>query len=418
MSDSAPSGHSHFARTPLAQRLSRTITGMSVDPEILRALERSLVNDPDSRPLRLHLIDLLLEDGQHAAALGHCELLVRKDPVDADAHVRRDAARKGLGLAPDTRVADAAESETTGRSAAPSISDLAEIVRPELTLDDVAGMEEVKSRLRMGFLEPLRNQALREAFGQTLRSSLLLWGPPGCGKTFLAKALAGELGLYFIHVGIADILDMWVGSSERNVHQVFDDARQMSPTILFIDELDALGHKRAHLHSAATRNVVNQLLLELDGAAVDNEGILVLGATNQLWDIDPALLRPGRFDRQVLVLPPDEPARAAILAHHLRRTPTAALDLGSIARRTDGYSGADLARVCTRAVEFALHASVAAGATQPVSQDDLERALVDTPSSTNAWLRLAENFVQFADDGGQYDELARYIAARRGRRRW
>lgn len=191
----------------------------------------------------------------------------------------------------------------------------------------------------------------------------------------------------------------------------------MSPTVLFIDELDALGHKRAHLQSTGTRNVVNQLLLELDGALTNNEGILVLGATNQPWDVDPALLRPGRFDRQVLVLPPDEAARAVILAQHLQRTPTAALDLRSIARRTEGYSGADLSRVCRRAVEFALHSSVTAGSTQPVSRGDLERALADTSPSTDSWLRLAENYVQFAEGGQQYDELATYIARRRGRRR-
>ena len=391
---------------------------MSVDRELLLALERSLINDPDNRALRLHLIDLLLEDSQHAAALGHCEVLVRRDPHDSDAQARREAARTRLGLDPEFAESSDAETEAEfGVPTAPSISDLAEIVRPEFRLDDVAGMEEVKQRLRLGFLGPLRNQELREAFGHALKSSLLLWGPPGCGKTFLAKALAGELGLFFIHVGIAEILDMWIGSSERNVRQIFEEARLMSPTVLFIDELDALGHKRAHLQSTGTRNVVNQLLLELDGALTNNEGILVLGATNQPWDVDPALLRPGRFDRQVLVLPPDEAARAVILAQHLQRTPTAALDLRSIARRTEGYSGADLSRVCRRAVEFALHSSVTAGSTQPVSRGDLERALADTSPSTDSWLRLAENYVQFAEGGQQYDELATYIARRRGRRR-
>lgn len=191
----------------------------------------------------------------------------------------------------------------------------------------------------------------------------------------------------------------------------------MRPSVLFIDELDALGHRRSHLHSASVRTVVNQLLLELDGASTDNEGLLVLGATNQPWDVDPALLRPGRFDRQVVVLPPDEAARAAILRRHLTRSPVGDVDLEAIAHRTEGYSGADLARVCTRAVEFALHASVKAGATQPVSQDDLDRAVADTPPSTDAWFRLAESYVQFADDGDRYADLAAYLARRRRRGR-
>src|SRR5262249_53155806 len=151
---------------------------------------------------------------------------------------------------------------TDATSEAATLSQLLDITRPDFTLDDVAGMDEVKQRLRMSFLEPMRNEELRKAFGHALRSSLLLWGPPGCGKTYLAKSLASELGLFFIHVGIADILEMWLGNSERNVKKVFDEARDMRPTVLFIDELDALGHKRAQT-STAVRTVVNQLLIEL-----------------------------------------------------------------------------------------------------------------------------------------------------------
>lgn len=386
---------------------------MAIDPEVLRALEGAVQTDPSNRALRLHLIDLLLDDSRHAAALGHCEMLLQQSPGDADAESRKRVALERLGATEQTPQRERAANSLD--DAEIPVSELVEIVRPELTLDDVAGMEEVKQRLRMSFLEPMRNEELRKSFGHSLRSSLLLWGPPGCGKTFLAKSLAGELGLFFIHVGIADILDMWIGNSERNVKNVFDEARQLRPTVLFIDELDALGHKRAHTLSSV-RNVVNQLLLELDGADSDNEGLLVLGATNQVWDVDPALLRPGRFDRKVLVLPPDLPARQAILAHHLRNSPTADLDIAAIAQQTDGYSGADLAHVCRGAVELALHDSVRAGSTQPVSQQHLEAALRDTSPSTGAWLDLAENYVAFSSNRDEYAELARYLAGRRGRR--
>jgi SpoVK/Ycf46/Vps4 family AAA+-type ATPase len=400
---------------------------MAVDPQVLQALEGAVRADPSNRALRLHLIDLLLSDFQHAAALGHCEMLLQQSPGDADAQARKRAALDGFGMTSPTPTDPPASADTDVTppaewvSSEPEVgeipvSDLFEIARPELTLDDVAGMEEVKQRLRMSFLEPMRNEELRKSFGHVLRSSLLLWGPPGCGKTFLAKSLAGELGLFFIHVGIADILEMWLGNSERNVKNVFDEAREMRPTVLFIDELDALGHKRAQT-SSSVRNVVNQLLLELDGATSDNEGLLVLGATNQVWDVDPALLRPGRFDRKVLVLPPDLPARQAILAHHLRNSPTAGLDIATIAGRTDGYSGADLAHVCSRAVEFALHDSVRAGSTQPVNQRHLEAALRDTSPSTGPWFNLAENYVAFSDDRTGFAELERFLAGRAGRRR-
>ena len=385
---------------------------MAVSPEVLRALEKAVVADPENRPLRLHLIDLLLDDGQNAAALGHCETLLRRDPADADARSRRVTASERLGVA-DPGPARAAVED----NADISVSDLVDILRPEVTLADVAGMSDVKERLELGFLGPWRNEELRRAFGHTLRASLLLWGPPGCGKTFIAKALAGELGLYFIHVGLADILDMWIGNSEKNIRDVFAEARRMTPTVLFIDELDALGHKRSQLSSATLRTTINQLLVELDGAQSDNEGVLVLGATNQIWDVDPALLRPGRFDRQVIVLPPDEAARRAILAHHLRKTPCATLDLDGLARRSDGLSGADLARVCTRATEFALHESVRAQRTLPVTQTHLEMALADTPRSADAWFRVAENHVAFADDADRYADLSRYLAARKRSRR-
>ncbi|MGE5719397.1 MAG: ATP-binding protein, partial [Nocardioidaceae bacterium] len=234
-----------------------------------------------------------------------------------------------------------------------SWSDTNALAEPELgtmssagiTLADVGGLAEVKRRLELSFLAPMRNPELRAQFGKSLRGGLLLWGPPGCGKTFIARALAGELAANFYEVGLSDVLDMYVGSSERNLHSVFDAARRNRPCLLFFDEIDALGQKRSHLRhgGSAMRGVVNQMLAELDGASSDNEGIFVLAASNHPWDVDSALLRPGRFDRTVLVLPPDPGAREAILRFHLRGRPAEPLDLRSLAKSTEGFSGADLA---------------------------------------------------------------------------
>ena len=209
-----------------------------------------------------------------------------------------------------------------------------DIERPAVRLADVGGMEEVKQRLELAFLGPMRNPQLARAFGASMSGGLLLYGPPGCGKTFIARAVAGELGARFFPVGISDVLDMWVGSSERNLAEMFAAARRAAPCVLFFDEVDALGQKRSHLtHSSSMRNTVNQLLSEMDSLGNRNDGVFVLAATNHPWDVDPALRRPGRFDRMLLVLPPDAAARAAILAYHLRERP-GDVDVARIVRRS------------------------------------------------------------------------------------
>jgi SpoVK/Ycf46/Vps4 family AAA+-type ATPase len=282
-----------------------------------------------------------------------------------------------------------------------------------LRLADVGGMAEVKERLEAAFLAPLRNPDLVRLYGKSLRGGLLLYGPPGCGKTFIARAVAGEMGARFLAVSLAEILDMYVGQSERNLHELFETARRSAPCVVFLDEIDALGQKRSHLRNSAARGTVNQLLAELDGVQNANDGVYVLGATNHPWDIDVALRRPGRFDRMLLVLPPDEEARQAVFRYHLQSRPVANVDLGRLARRTDGYSGADLAYICENAAERALLDSARSGTARMIGMEDLEQAVADVKPSIGPWLETAKNVAQFANEGGTYDELLRYLRKRR-----
>jgi SpoVK/Ycf46/Vps4 family AAA+-type ATPase len=290
---------------------------------------------------------------------------------------------------------------------------LAEEQRNRITLSDVGGLAAIKADLNRRFFLPIRNPEIQKAYGKPINGGLLLYGPPGCGKTFLARAIAGELDARFIPITLHDTLDMWMGQSERNLHQVFEQARSETPAVLFLDEIDAIGQKRSRAANASMRGVVAQLLNELDGAVERNDGIFVIGATNAPWDVDPALRRPGRFDRTVLVLPPDHEARIAILAYHLRDRPTAELDLAKVAARTANLTGADLKLVCDSAVERAMEKAVRSGRIESVDQKGLEKAAKSVKPSVGPWLETARNFVAFSNTDGLYDELEQYLSSQK-----
>ena len=325
------------------------------------------------------------------------------------------AAEAELGdMAPPPRFAPAPVSATDDEHDDPRGTPAHDVERPTLTLADVGGLSDVKERLQVAFLAPMRNPELRKLYGKSLRGGLLLYGPPGCGKTFIARAVAGELGASFVSVGISEVLDVWIGASERNLSELFELARRQSPCVLFFDEVDALGQRRSQTRSSAMRTTVNQFLAELDSVGSDNEGVFVLGATNAPWDVDPALRRPGRFDRTILVLPPDSLAREEILRYHLRDRPIAGIDLVSLVSRTDGFSGADIAHLCESAAEIALMDAVRSGEVRLMGMPDFEAALEDVHPSTGPWFDAARSVALFANEGGAYDDLATYFKSHNG----
>ncbi len=440
-----------------------------MEPEPLLDSLRSAVNAmPDDVPLRLHLATMLLRAGLRDEAVRHLGAVLQREPgnaeamrmltspaeiaeppaspsadVDGSSERVRGSASPATGPSPaqdgppgdapasrsdePTDAYDWSQAENELRDVLPamfvgeagSVSaglDEARAYDPEhtgLTLADVAGLDEVKKRLEAAFLAPMRNPELRKLYGKSLRGGLLLYGPPGCGKTFIARAVAGELGARFITVSFADLIDMFVGRSERNIHELFEVARRNAPCVVFLDEVDAIGQKRSQLRNTPMRSAVNQLLLELDDVASDNTGVFLLAATNHPWDVDSALRRPGRFDRTLLVLPPDAPAREGVFRYHLRDRPVAGVDLAKLSRLTDGYSGADIAHICETAAERALLDSVQRGEPRLIGQADLEAAAAEVRPSLGTWFDTARNVALFANEGGAYDDLVAYLRKRR-----
>jgi SpoVK/Ycf46/Vps4 family AAA+-type ATPase len=439
---------------------------------LLDSLRSAVTAMPDDVPLRLHLAALLLRAGQRDEAVRHLGAVLQRDPGNGEALAlltgQHPSAPADPSVSPERTVAPAGDSASSpavadpaddgdapalptappappaagagedtasydwsqaenelrdvlpamfvGDAGSTSALDEARAYDAEsagLTLADVAGLTEVKQRLEAAFLAPMRNPELRKLYGKSLRGGLLLYGPPGCGKTFIARAVAGELGARFITVSFADLIDMFVGRSERNIHELFEVARRNAPCVLFLDEVDAIGQKRSQLRNTPMRSAVNQLLLELDDVASDNTGVFLLAATNHPWDVDSALRRPGRFDRTLLVLPPDPAAREGVFRYHLRERPVAGIDLSKLSRLTDGYSGADIAHVCETAAERALLDSVTRGEPRLIGQADLEAAVSEVRPSLGTWFDTARNVALFANEGGAYDDLVAYLRKRR-----
>jgi len=288
-----------------------------------------------------------------------------------------------------------------------------------IRFDQVGGLEGLKQQARMKIIEPFRNPELFKRFNKSAGGGLLLYGPPGCGKTWFARAIAGECQAAFFNVAIADILDMYVGNSEKNLQSLFATARAQRPAVIFIDELDALGRRRELLRHSGLANTINAFLAEMDGLASDNENLLLIGATNAPWDVDSAFRRPGRFDRTLFVPPPDGPARQVILRLLLKDLPVAAdLDLADLAQRTEGWSGADLKGVVDQASEQVLEKILSSGDDSLViGQARLQAVIAANKPTTREWLESARNVVSFANESGIYDELAAYLRASGGKRR-
>jgi SpoVK/Ycf46/Vps4 family AAA+-type ATPase len=281
--------------------------------------------------------------------------------------------------------------------------------KPSINFDDVGGMENVKEEIELKIIKPLEHPELYKAYGKKIGGGILLYGPPGCGKTHLARATAGQVNARFMNIGINDILDMYHGNSERKLHEVFEKARKNSPCVLFFDEIDALGASRTDMRKTVGRHLINQFLSELDGVKHSNEGMLILGATNAPWHLDPAFRRPGRFDRIIFVSPPDQASREKILKILLKEKPIEDIDYSSIAKKTNKFSGADLESLIDICIEEKLQQSFKTGIPAPMTTKDLLKAVKRLKPSTEEWFSSARNYALYANDSGLYDDILDYL---------
>lgn len=402
--------------------------GANPRDDFIEVIAREVAADPGNLALREDFVTLLLEQdpGRAATELAAFEahggdpartrllrarlMAARMRTVNLLPPAETAAPRTAPPARPKPIPVPADEDRHDVRAAASASVWYAE--RPAVTLADVAGLAEVKQHLDTTFLAPLRNPELAAAFGQTPGGSLLMYGPPGCGKTFIARAISGDLGASFIHVTLADLLSKWIGESEKAIQSVFRHARAAAPCVIFFDEFDALGGRRTSGGSQTMRMLVTQLLEELDGVAGSNDGVYFLAATNRPWDIDSALRRPGRIDRTVLVLPPDAVARAAIIQDALAGRPADGVDVVAVAAATEGFSGADLSHLTTRVLQRAMVESMESGALVQVTTDAVLAAAGDITPSTTSWFDQVAPVLEYGVDDGTFDQLRAYRVKR------
>ena len=385
---------------------------------------------------RERALRLLADAGEHDRLLAlatpdSADALMAKARLSFDAGRRNEAQEAYLAaIALNPAIEDAAfASQLSGKvvslsearlRAVPSIAnddtsafDAVRYQEPAATrirFEDVGGLDEVKREIRRRIITPFLKPSLFQRFKRQSGGGILLYGPPGCGKTLLARATAGECGAKFYNISITDVLDMYIGESERKLHEIFEQARRTAPSVIFFDEIEAIGGKRQHAREATSAKVVSQFLTELDGFSQNNHHVLVLGATNVPWAVDPAFRRPGRFDRVLFVPPPDADARKTILELLLAGRPVAdSLDLRDIVRRTSGHSGADLRNLVDTAADEAIEESIVSGKESEIGMAHLREAMEQIRPTTLEWLTSARNHARYANQGGQYDDVLKFL---------
>lgn len=282
------------------------------------------------------------------------------------------------------------------------------IQHPTISLRNIIGVNDVKERIQSVVLEPLRTRAREgngNGHGVSPQGGYLMFGPPGCGKGFFARVVAGEIGAAYLPIKLGNALE-WPGDPRQNIQRIFDTARDAAPCVIFLDDVDKAGRHPDAPEESVDRGVVNRLVTELDTAAA-NSGVYVFAGAVAPWDVDMALRADGRLDRTLLVLPPDEAAREAILRFHLKSTRLAGVDVGWIVQRTQHFSGDDLLLLCETAL--ALSEADALGRQPAIGPGHVTRALREVRPTAPAWFSTVMDRSITSNHAGIYDEALAYI---------
>ncbi|GAB1264632.1 ATP-binding protein [Aurantivibrio infirmus] len=348
------------------------------------------------------LVDILLAENQDQQAREIYRRIVKEKPSLKRADLENFFSGEAIDSKPKLRVVEKID-----------FSEVVELTRykqPTTTFSDVVGLDIIKKQISKKIILPFQKPSLFQKFKKKVGGGVVLFGPPGCGKTLLARATAGECKASFYNIEIADVLDMYIGESEQKLRAIFEKARAETPSVLFFDELEALAGKREHTRNSSISNTISQFLTELDGFSQNNEGVLVLASTNVPWSIDPAFLRPGRFDRMFFVPPPDQRARQSILVHHMKGRPCEDnIDFKMLASKTSGYSGADLANLVEMAADEAIDESIENEQEVLIGMRHFKQSVQDSQATTSEWLTTARNYARYANDGGRYNDVIEFL---------
>lgn len=339
--------------------------------------------------------ELYMQKGKEAKAKGNYTLAKRNFLMASETlmkmavlskgnlkEVRMERARKLV------EIADSTGKKTTKKESGAEDEDddikkwkTAEI--PNIKFSDVAGLEDVKKAITIKMINPVKYPEKYKMYAKKTGGGVLLYGPPGTGKTMIAKAIANEVGAKFYAVKGSDIVSKWVGDSEKNINNLFEEANKQDRAIIFIDEMDSLIGKRG-LDTHNDKRV-NEFLQQIDGFAGRNPNLLLLGATNRPWDIDSAAMRSGRFSQKIYLPLPDEKARKFMLEKNMKGVPiTKDFDFDKIVKQTENYSGADIEELCDRAKDEPLLEAIATDKVVLVSNADFDRVLQEMPPSVTA----------------------------------